>query len=114
MHPQLGFNTFRGSSNNPDNSGKRVKRGPLPLKFLPPNMERYGNYWTNEGQSILQKQLHKNRLNKREAKNVILFIGDGMSIPTLTATRVYMGGENMALSFEEFPFTGLSKVGDWE
>lgn len=108
MHPQLGYNTFRTS---PDNSGKRVKRGPLPLKFLPPDLERYGNYWTNDAQSILQKQLHKNRLNKRKAKNAILFIGDGMSIPTLTATRVYMGGENSQLSFEQFPYSGLSKVG---
>lgn len=75
MHPQLGFNTFRPVHNN---LGRRVKRGPLPLKFLPPNMERYGNYWTNDAQSLLQKQLQKNRLNKRKAKNAILFIGDGM------------------------------------
>ena len=27
----------------------------------------------------------------RPAKNVILFIGDGMSIPTVTATRIYAG-----------------------
>lgn len=50
------------------------------------------------------------------AKNVILFMGDGMSIPTLAASRVYMsqiyneGGEESQLSFEKFPFTGLSKV----
>lgn len=108
MHPQLGFNTFRSTGS--DHSGKRVKRGPLPLKFLPPGLERYGNYWTNDAQASLQKQLHKNRLNRRKAKNTILFIGDGMSIPTLTATRVYMGGENHQLSFEQFPYTGLSKV----
>lgn len=51
------------------------------------------------------------------AKNVILFLGDGMSIPTLTAARIYLGqinnlsGENSHLSFEKFPYTGLSKVG---
>lgn len=83
----------------------------LPLKFLPPNLERYANYWTNDAQAMLQTQLQKNRLNKRRAKNAILFIGDGMSIPTLTATRVYMGDENSQLSFEQFPYTGLSKVG---
>jgi alkaline phosphatase len=50
------------------------------------------------------------------AKNVIFFIGDGMSITTLAASRIYMGqmnnrtGENEMLSFEEFPHTGLSKV----
>lgn len=50
------------------------------------------------------------------AKNVIFFLGDGMSITTLTSARIYMGqlanktGENEMLSFEKFPFTGLSKV----
>lgn len=50
------------------------------------------------------------------AKNVILFLGDGMSIPTLTATRAYIGqkrnesGEEASLSFDQFPFTALSKV----
>lgn len=44
------------------------------------------------------------------AKNVILFLGDGMSIPTIAATRVYLGGEEMSLSFEQFPYAGLSKV----
>jgi Alkaline phosphatase len=51
-----------------------------------------------------------------QAKNVILFLGDGMSIPTLAAARIYMGqlanrtGEEISLAFEQFPFTGLSKV----
>lgn len=50
------------------------------------------------------------------AKNVILFLGDGMSIPTLTAARIYLGqlnndsGEEQQLSFEKFPHTALSKV----
>lgn len=47
---------------------------------------------------------------------MILFLGDGMSIPTLAAARVYVGqltgnsGEETVLSFEDFPNTGLSKV----
>ncbi|KAJ8936805.1 hypothetical protein NQ318_003050, partial [Aromia moschata] len=44
------------------------------------------------------------------AKNVILFLGDGMSIPTLTATRVYYGGEEKELSFEKLPYLALSKT----
>lgn len=46
------------------------------------------------------------------AKNVILFIGDGMSIPTISAARVYQGGEETKISFEKFPWIGLSKVFD--
>lgn len=55
-------------------------------------------------------------LNRRVAKNLILFLGDGMSITTLAATRSYLGqkyghyGEEIKLSFEVFPFTGLAKV----
>lgn len=55
-------------------------------------------------------------LNLNVAKNVILFLGDGMSIPTLTAARIYKGqsngegGEDGSFEFESFPFTGLSKV----
>ena len=55
-------------------------------------------------------------LNTRVAKNVILFIGDGMSMPTITTARIYKGqqkgntGEEEHLSFETFPHTGLSKV----
>lgn len=45
-----------------------------------------------------------------------MFLGDGMSIPTLAATRVYIGqqnnqtGEEVELSFDKFPHTALSKV----
>lgn len=55
-------------------------------------------------------------LNKAVAKRVILFLGDGMSIPTITASRILKGqqeghtGEEAQLSFEQFPITGLSKV----
>jgi alkaline phosphatase len=47
-----------------------------------------------------------------------MFLGDGLSVPTLAATRAYLGqsqgkpGEETVLSFEEFPNTGLSKVSD--
>jgi len=48
------------------------------------------------------------------AKNVILFVGDGMGVSTVTAARILEGqlrgedGEYNRLSFERFPFTGLS------
>lgn len=33
-----------------------------------------------------------------------------MSLQTVAATRAYMGGEELNLSFEDFPHFGLSKV----
>ena len=53
---------------------------------------------------------------KGTAKNVILFVGDGMGISTVTAARILEGqmkgqmGEENQLSFDKFPFAGLSKT----
>ncbi|MEZ5658386.1 MAG: alkaline phosphatase [Burkholderiaceae bacterium] len=50
------------------------------------------------------------------ARNVILFIGDGMGISTLTAARILKGqleggsGEEYELSFEKFPYSAFSKT----
>lgn len=51
-----------------------------------------------------------------KAKNVIVFIGDGMGISTITAARIYDGqkrgetGEENQLSFERFPNVALVKT----
>ncbi|MEE4163029.1 MAG: alkaline phosphatase, partial [Woeseiaceae bacterium] len=50
------------------------------------------------------------------ARNVILFIGDGMGVSTVTAARIYDGqsrgetGEENTLSFERFPNVALVKT----
>lgn len=54
--------------------------------------------------------------NTGKAKNVILFIGDGMGISTIVASRIYDGqsrgvdGESSSLSFEKLPYLALSKT----
>ncbi|WP_199257513.1 alkaline phosphatase [Paracoccus binzhouensis] len=55
--------------------------------------------------------------NVGRAKNVVLFVVDGLSVPTITAARIYEGqsrgvdGESNVLSFEELlPYTALSKT----
>lgn len=50
------------------------------------------------------------------AKNVILFVGDGMGIPTITAARIYAGqamgldGESYQLAMEKLPYSAFSKT----
>jgi alkaline phosphatase len=50
------------------------------------------------------------------AKNLILFIGDGMGLSTVTAMRILKGqkqgktGEEGWLNFEKFPSLALAKV----
>lgn len=50
------------------------------------------------------------------ARNIILFIGDGMGVTTVTAARILAGqqrgesGEENVLSFETFPYLALAKT----
>ncbi|XP_065560991.1 alkaline phosphatase-like isoform X1 [Artemia franciscana] len=74
------------------------------------------SYWNQIGQNILSKHKSQRPIEK-QAKNVILFIGDGMSSPTITAARIYKGqqflgtyGEDTVLEFENFPNIGISKT----
>jgi alkaline phosphatase len=56
------------------------------------------------------------RPDRRRARNVILFIGDGMGVATVTAARILDGqqhgmkGEENKLSFEKLPFLAHSKT----
>ena len=83
------------------------------------------DFWMQKGKEELEtamKRLYKIRSDKdtsriRRPKNVILFIGDGMSLTTVTAARIYRGqqkqqrsGEELYLAWEEFSETALLKV----
>jgi len=62
--------------------------------------------------------LHAHRLGagKASARNVIVFLGDGMSLTTVAAARILDGqrrglaGEQHLLAWEHFPYTALSKT----
>lgn len=55
-------------------------------------------------------------ISQVQAKNVVLFLGDGMGITTITAARIYEGqlqgksGEENSLSFESFPNVAFIKT----
>ncbi|SHF27083.1 alkaline phosphatase [Microbulbifer donghaiensis] len=71
--------------------------------------------WFTDGDSRVEARAAESR-SAQTAKNVILFVGDGMGISTLTAARILEGqlrgenGEENALSFEEFPHSALIKT----
>jgi alkaline phosphatase len=72
--------------------------------------------WTAQGLRAIAAA-EKLPLKQRErARNVILFVGDGMGVSTLTAARILEGqtkgqpGEENKLSFEEFPYLSLVKT----
>ena len=67
------------------------------------------------GQKALQAALDRPQ-PKRKARNIILFIGDGMGINSVTAGRIFAGqargldGASYKLSFETLPYGGFSKT----
>lgn len=71
--------------------------------------------WRRDGWNAVARA-KATKIRHGRAKNVILFIGDGMGVSTLTAARILEGqlrgesGEENRLSFEEFPFSALSKT----
>lgn len=71
--------------------------------------------WYNDGQAELQRALQRKPI-EAPAKNIILFVGDGMGISTVTAARIFDGqlrgetGEENALSFEQLPYVALAKT----
>tara|TARA_B110000211_G_scaffold184858_1_gene209645 strand:- start:942 stop:2741 length:1800 start_codon:yes stop_codon:yes gene_type:complete len=77
------------------------------------------NAWFSGAQEQLVKaqQASANIVTESgKAKNVILFVGDGMGISTVTAARILAGqlegglGEDYQLSFETMPFSGFVKT----
>ncbi|MCC6824242.1 MAG: alkaline phosphatase [Acidobacteria bacterium] len=85
-------------------------REPYPVK-RPESVDT----WRADGLAAIERAKAE-KPNKKRAKNVILFVGDGMGISTLTAARIFEGqrrgesGEENRLSFENFPYSALSKT----
>jgi alkaline phosphatase len=50
------------------------------------------------------------RESRRKARNVIFFVGDGMGVSTVTATRVFSVGVAGQLVLDQFPYTALSRT----
>lgn len=79
------------------------------------------NAWFQQGEQWLQNKVNNlqalsAKTHDPVAKNIILVVGDGMSITTLTAARIWQGqqrgklGEEHFLHFEHFPHTALIKT----
>ncbi|XP_076007441.1 intestinal-type alkaline phosphatase-like [Genypterus blacodes] len=80
-----------------------------------PQEELHASYWNNKGRQALHTALSI-QPNIHQAKNLILFIGDGMGVTTVTATRILKGqmagkpGEETSLVMDTFPYMALSKT----
>lgn len=67
-------------------------------RAIGPSGESEKSFWYKNSLSILQRQLLLDQLNKNIAKNVILFIGDGMSIPTIMVSFIHFSLKHIGFS----------------
>lgn len=93
-----------------------VAQTTAPPTFYPVKRQESADTWLRDGKAAIERAKQTKPITKK-AKNVILFIGDGMGVSTLTATRILEGqlkngssGEENRLSFEEFPYSAFSKT----
>lgn len=82
-----------------------------------PTPDEAQDEWLRKGLAELRRATTvARRHNRNLAKNIILFIGDGMGISTVTAARIRAGqlrgerGEENLLFFERFPHVSLIKT----
>lgn len=74
-------------------------------------------YWYEEAHITLQRRLSSSAESRtRYARNVVLFVGDGVGIATMTAARIFKGqrqgqtGEESNLEWDKFSALALAKV----
>src|SRR5690606_29457650 len=85
------------------------------VQAAPTDETRTADYWREQGSATLKAALATHP-NTRKAKKVILFVGDGNGVASVTATRIFDGqsrgqpGEENILSYERFPYVALSKT----
>ncbi|XP_068249188.1 alkaline phosphatase-like [Palaemon carinicauda] len=81
----------------------------------PSERDNDSDYWLKLGREEIEEALQRPKLTN-VAKNVILFLGDGMGITVNTAGRIYKGqkqgqsGEEGYLVWDRFPNLGLLKT----
>lgn len=93
---------------HPDPTEARTKSGKIRQgKFVEDEIKT--EFWLNRAKAFVEEQVQKTP-NIKKAKNIIMFMGDGMSHPSIAAARVQMGDEGEKLAFEDFPYTASSKT----
>jgi len=79
------------------------------------SIEKDGSFWNEQARLSIEEVLQR-RENTRIAKNVIMFLGDGMGVSTVTAGRIRKGqmkgqlGEDFLTEMEQFTYSGLAKT----
>ncbi|NXH74847.1 PPBI phosphatase, partial [Hydrobates tethys] len=87
----------------------RLSTGVIPAE------EEEPSFWNKQAAAAIEASL-KIQPRISQAKNLILFLGDGFGIPTITATRILKAqeqgklGPETPLALDAFPYVALSKT----
>lgn len=79
------------------------------------SIEKNAKFWNEQARLSIEEMLRREE-NTRVAKNVIMFLGDGMGVTTVTAGRIRKGqtkgllGEDFLTEMEQFSHLGLAKT----
>ncbi|VDL99696.1 unnamed protein product [Schistocephalus solidus] len=103
------LNRFRSESTTPE-----------PWKVV--EEEINPEYWQKEAEKFISAACKRFPILKSQkpAKNVILFLGDGMGVPTIAASRFYLAhrsglnGSMLKHPFEDWPFSTVARTYDLE
>ncbi len=93
--------------------GRRRVRDELSHASVPAPVQSADSYFVKGHNAVAARAAER---SPKKAKNVILFIGDGMGISTITAARIYAGqrkgldGESYQLAMEKLPWSAFSKT----
>ncbi|XP_074009668.1 intestinal-type alkaline phosphatase-like [Numenius arquata] len=80
-----------------------------------PAEEEKPSFWNKQAAAAIEAA-YNIQPRIRQAKNLILFLGDGFGVPTITATRILKGqqqgklGPETPLALDAFPYVALSKT----
>ncbi|XP_004610928.2 intestinal-type alkaline phosphatase [Sorex araneus] len=80
-----------------------------------PEEEKVPDFWEKKAKRALDAAKNLQPIDTK-AKNLILFLGDGMGVSTVTATRILKGqlnnqsGPETPLAMDHFPYVALSKT----
>lgn len=122
MAMMLALGACAVSADAPEPSGSQAQiPAPVASPPAPPALARTGVVPQQAGDSYFTSAASAVKARAGEdfaprAKNVILFVGDGMGIATVTAGRIYAGqqkgldGESYRLTMEGLPWSAFSKT----
>ncbi|XP_058062181.1 membrane-bound alkaline phosphatase-like [Anopheles bellator] len=72
--------------------------------------EHDAHYWQHMAHDLLFEKKDYTMQKINIAKNIMVFVGAGMSQTTVTAARSYNGGDNATLAFEELKWSGNART----